>query len=339
MPFLFTTRSGRILQASDPMINMLGSDPVGRNLNDLVSDSTAAEILLNASAKAVYTLECEINGCYCTCGAQLTKDDRISLVFTLQDDRRDPTNYIDLIRYLGRGIIENASSLTYAAAALKGTENGAQIDKNLMNLIRIARNAVSKLDFQSEGLTILPRVGNLTDDLTDICNRAAKVLTPYADVRVNCSAKSVLCLYDADALFRAVLNVIHHAIAHSPLSRPQLSIHISHIGKQILLQFQSNGKEERFHAPSEYSGHIPNYGDGLELEVASMLFRSQKGTLVTGTTDNNIWFCNATMPIVPPNEDQELAHTIIDWYGGRDPILFELSGILPAEAYHINKKV
>lgn len=257
----------------------------------------------------------------------------------LLEDRRNQTENLELIRYISRKINSGVDDLTLALRALScSTEDSRShamglLNKSIFNLIRISRNAAAKADYVDGGLTLLPRPGDLTEDLASVCRRAIATAAPYYDITMDCTAPSVTCVYDASAVQRAVLNLIHYALSHSPLPRPRLHISITHADNQILLLLQSAGSPVHTYEPVLGPGGKPPYGEELELDIASMLMRSIRGNLISSQNKEGGWLCRASFPIIPEKNDHVFSSMVIDWYGGRDNVAVELSGILPAEAY------
>lgn len=338
-PYLIASRSGRILQVSSAFVNLVGLDPSGRNLNDILDDDTVSGLILSVSDTEVYLFDTLVGSCYCSCGAQLSGKNRIVLVFKLLEDRRNQTENLELIRYISRRINTGVDDLTIALRALSHSTGMSReraiglLNKSMLNLIRVSRNAAAKADYADGGIALLPRTGNLTEDLASVCRRSIRLGEPYYDISMECTAPETCCVYDASAVQRVVLNLIHHALSHSPLPRPRLHIRISRAEDQLLLQLHSAGSTVHTYDPALGPGGKPLYGEDLELDVASMLLRSIRGNLVSSYNSEGGWICRAAFPIVPEKPDHVFSSMVIDWYGGRDNVAVELSGILPVEAY------
>jgi len=336
-PYLIASRSGRILQAAPAFVSMTGTDPTGRNLNDFLDDNAVSQLILQVNGDDVYLFDCEIFGCFCSCGAQLSAPGRMVMVFRLLEDRRGQSENLELIRYMSRRINEGIGDLNLALRMLKSSPEDAHaeglLNKSILNLIRVSRNAASKADYADGGVALQPQVADLTETLNSVCRRAAAMAAPYYDVTAECPDEKIECIHDVTAVQRAILDLIHHALSHSPLSHPRVHLKFTREADHIHLHLHAAGSAASTYQPTLGPDGKPLYGDALELDVASLLLRSQGGNLVSSFTNDGGWTCRATLPICP-DDGRKLSNLTIDWYGGRDMVAVELSGLLPAEAYH-----
>lgn len=335
-PYMVLSRSGRILQVGPALVDILGANPSGRNLNDLMDEAAVVRLLTEVTLEDILTVDCELCRCFFTCGARLTEEGNIMLVFKLLRDLRDEGENRLLVRYMGIQIAELVDDLSIAIERLSGehTEACSQArsaaEKNLWNLLRIARNAPLKADFGIDGPPKLARPGDLAVFLADLLRHTAEVLAPYHDLGIELEVDSLPCVYDELNIRRAVLNLLAYAIHRNTLPRARMQFGVSRSGDQLILRLQAAGPARD---PLLGPGGVPVYGQDLELEVASILLRAVGGNMVSTTTGDSGWLCRANLPIVPDTGDKPFSSLVLDWYGGRDPVLFELSGVLPAGAY------
>jgi len=337
-PCLIASRSGRILQASPAFVSMTGTDPTGRNLNDFIDDGAVTQLILQINSEDVYLFDCEIFGCFCSCGAQLSGPGRMVLVFRLLEDRRSQSENLELIRYMSRCVNEGVDDLNLALRMLRSSAEDARADamgllnKSMLNLVRVSRNAASKADYADGGVALQPQVADLTETLTSVCSRAAAIAAPYYDITAEYPDEKIECIHDVTAVQRAILDLIHHALAHSPLSRPRVHLKFTREADHIHLHLHAAGSAASTYQPTLGPDGKPLYGDALELDIASLLLRSQGGNLISSLNNDGGWSCRATLPICP-NDGRPLSTMVVDWYGGRDMVAVELSGLLPSEAY------
>lgn len=335
-PYMVLSRSGRILQVGPALVEVLGTNPSGRNLNDLMDDAVVVRLLTEVTFEDILTVDCELCRCYFTCGAKLTEDGSIMLIFKLLRDLRDEEENRSLVHYMSMHIAEIVGDLTYAVRSLTEEDAGAcghahnVVDKNLWNLLRIARNAPLKADFGTDTVPKLPRPGDMAASLAELLRHAAEVLAPYHDLGIELEVDSIPCVFDALNLHRTVLNLLAYAIHRNTLPRARMQIGLTRSDNQLIIRLQAAGPER---APLLGPGGVPVYGQTLELDVASMLLRTLGGNMVSTNTADGGWLCRAMIPIVPETGEENFSSLVLDWYGGRDPVLFELSGVLPSDAY------
>ena len=337
--YLVTSRSARILHASPAFISMFGSDPTGRNLNDMMDDEDVAEIIINASTQDVYMRDCDIGECFCSCGVRLSAPDRMTLVFRLLEDRRDHGVHLDLIRYTtGKisGHLANLSAALFLPSVSEAlpAEHKARCRHAIFDLFRVYHNVNTKADFSDQGIINRPKPGNLLEDLEAVCRQAAEKGAPYFDLYVEAdSDPDLLAAYDTTLVQRAILNLIEHAARHSTLPRPRMAVRISREDGQVVFQLRSEGNPRTPYQPPLGRGGMPIYGDDMEMEIATILLRAVKSSIISAPSKDGSWLCRASIPIVPVHPGQSFSSMNIDWYGGYNIVDVELSGILPWEAY------
>ncbi len=337
--YLVTTRSARILHASPAFISMFGSSPVGRNLNDLMDDEDVAQLILHADDKDVFMIDSDIGECFCSCGVRLSAPDRMTIVFRLLEDRRDHNVHLNLIRYTTGKIsghlanLNAALSLPSVSAALPD-EHKARCRHAIFDLFRIYHNVNTKADFSDEGIVNMPKPGNLLEDLADICHQAAEKAAPYFKLTVEADRdERLISVYDKTLVQRAILNIIQYAVRHSSIQPPRLAVRITREADHVIFQLQADGNPATPYQPPMGPGGVPLYGDDLELEIASILLRSLKCSVISTPAKDGSWLCRTAIPLVPVHPGQSFSNMVIDWYGGYNIIDVELAGILPWEAY------
>ena len=241
-PYMVLSRSGRILQVGPALVDILGANPSGRNLNDLMDEAAVVRLLTEVTLEDILTVDCELCRCFFTCGARLTEEGNIMLVFKLLRDLRDEGENRLLVRYMGIQIAELVGELSIAIERLSGehTEACSQArsaaEKSLWNLLRIARNAPLKADFGIDGPPKLARPGDLAVFLADLLRHTAEVLAPYHDLGIELEVDSLPCVYDELNIRRAVLNLLAYAIHRNTLPRARMQFGVSRSGDQLILR-------------------------------------------------------------------------------------------------------
>ena len=337
--YLVTSRSARILHASPAFISMFGSNPTGRNLNDLMDDEDVAQLIIRADANEVFTLDADIGECFCSCGVRLSAPDRMTIVFRLLEDRRDHSVHLDLIRYATSKISGHLAALNAALSLteFKDTlppEHRARCRHAILDLFRIYHNVNTKADFSDNSVVNLPKPGNLLEDLTSVCRAVAERGAPYFDLTVEAEEDAELVsVYDSTLVQRAVVNLILHAVRHSSVARPNMRVRITKEDNQVVFQLWAEGSLATPYQPPLGHGGMPLYGDDMELEIASILLRTVKSGVVSTPTKEGGWLCRSAIPLVPVAPGRKFSNLVIDWYGGFGIVDVELAAVIPWEAY------
>lgn len=343
--FIVCSYGGRILHVSTSFTALIGIDLVGKNLNDIIEDRIVSRLIINVNKEKVYEFDCVINGRAFSCGAKLSESDNIIVVLDPAAPDNSQTGNAEIVRYMGREINANIEGMSIAFGALaKNSEELKQhalglLSKSMMNLARISKNAVTKVDYEQGNMVLDIRRGDMLYDIAEVCQRAASLCESYADIAFSLPEETVECLYDSVAVKRIILNLIAYNISSSPVKYPRIGIKTEHKDSVVTITVSSvgairSGGGER---DTEQSlGFV--YGKDIELDMAVILTRKHRGSLIITERKDGGRLCRVTLPVVKEAEgSQQLSSTIIDWYGGMDFAAIELSGVLPPEAFWKDK--
>lgn len=335
--FIITSRSGRILHISPAMAALLDTDPVGRNLNDLLEDRTVSDLILGVSPDADYRFDCTLDSRAFQCSARLSQSGNMVIVLRPMSDADPGDSNRGLVRYLSREINSNLESMNLALRTLTRSADPAQalaiLTRGILNLSRISKNAAAKVDLEQGSLFLDPRSGDLAEDIRDICRRARQMCAGFADIQLNeGGTEGAPAVYDRTAVQRILLNLIAFHMDASVLKKPCLHIAIERTPEEMIVTLQLRGSRQPERMPVETPCGEAIPGQGIELEIAALLTRKLGGVLITAGREDGGRSCRLSLPISQSHENP-VSSTRIDWYGGLDIVEVELSGVLPSAAY------
>ena len=152
------------------------------------------------------------------------------------------------------------------------------------------------------------------------------------------SPAPLYCAIDEELLRRAVLNLISNSLkAGSTL----LQIKITKQPKTVSITLTDNGKgvaeDRRADMFRQYTqapnlGN-PDYGLGLGMVIVKAAAAAHKGTILLEHQKDGGLRATLTISNAPPESILRAPILRIDYLGGRDPVLTELSDILPNSEY------
>lgn len=337
--FMVVSRGGRVLFCSKPLTALLGVDLQGKNLTDIVEDRVVSQLIINSNENNIYEFDCVINDKAFECGAKLSESGNIVIVLTPSQPDDSRRANADIVRYLGREINANVESMGIAFGALNSGPSDMRDyalglwNRSMMNLARVSKNAVTKVDSDQGTMVSDMHPGDLAGDISEVCGKAADFCRDYAEISFRGYEQPLECLYDPGAVKRIILNLISYCISRSSLKFPRLSIVSELKNSSMVVTFSLGGDGSR----TFFGGEGTGGADSMEIDIAVILAKMLKGSIVV-TERKGGSLCRLTLPIVKADGYRgSLSSTIIDWYGGMDMVATELSWVMPPEAYTVSR--
>ncbi|MBQ5812624.1 MAG: sensor histidine kinase [Clostridia bacterium] len=331
---MFCSQSGRILEITGRLMELLETDVTGKNLNDIMEDRIAAGIIRKSDEDSVYQFDCVIAGRSFMGGSQISKSGRLVIVLgALVTDDKKRAGGSDVIRYTGRAINRNAESLNAAFFALRNEHSAdaayakAIIRRCAMNLARISRNVMSRADFEEGESFMCPQKGDMLSEVRELFEHIKEQCGDEAIVTYECCEGSIESWYDSMALGKVILNVVAHSIIKARAQTAHIAMKADVKENNLVIQINSSFdlmETERI-----------IYGENMELDVAVIYARKMHGSLVNSSVPGKGCSYRITLPF--ENEDEVeglISNTVFDWYGGMDRVACELSGALTSERYY-----
>lgn len=333
--YMICSYGGRILLVSAPLAEFIGADLVGKNLNDVIEDRIVSRLIKNVDRENIYEFDCVLNSRAFSCGAKLSPDESIVMMLSPNAPRSQQDAGPRLIRYIGREINANIDNISIAYSALRKSAAdlppaaSGLIEKSLLNLTRISKNAVTKVDYEEGVFSVEPRRGDLARDVTEVCGSAAAFCRGYAEIFFEGLNEPLECSYDPTAIKRMMLNLISYSISSAPAKYPRISVRMSRRDDAAIITISCAGASSGSAADHDGRADTPD----LELEIASILARKHRGSIISTQRRDGGQALRVTLPLISESPSQELSSFMIDWYGGMDMVSVELSGVMPPEAY------
>lgn len=257
-------------------------------------------------------------------------------------------------------------TLVNTAQALRTPLNTAMIsiDKLLpQDSTKVSADDLESLQLLKQSLyQILRAVGNMSDagnyhfssinrsvfrDIVSFVNEVVQNSASYADtanrrVEFQPLSQHVFCQFDPYRLERAILNLISNAIKYSP-AESTVSVALRHKHDKLYIAVQNKCSSSceilqtdvfsAFLQPPRLNNS--NAGTGLGLTIVHGAATAHNGTLlVEPLNDSEVKFTmSISTQITGNNILRSLTQLPVDYTGGYDSTLLELSDILPSSAF------
>ncbi len=238
-----------------------------------------------------------------------------------------------------------SASLLFPNNALKGDARAqkhiAQINHSLHQLLRLVGNMSDAARYaQSPNANIATvEAASLFEEVME----KAGVLLSSANIHLVYTGPSVpvYLLADAEQIERAIYNLISNAVKFSPkgstltasltLRNQLLLFTLSDPGEGIAQQVQGNVFNRYLRQPGLYDSR---FGAGLGLAIVHSVATAHGGTVLLETPATGGTRITMTLKIRQPNAAVVRSTPLsIDYAGGHDHGLLELSDVLPSDLY------
>lgn len=312
----------------------------------LIDTGTDVRDLIQTGAEDYAALN---GGCLCltlslsgtVCNATVSRMEAYQ-VFLLDQDVEDAVfNTMALVARELRKPLDNVMQLTdqlLDTVAPENREQTTRLNRSLYQILRIVGN----LSYPASGISSqeVRDVGGIVDELIE----KAQTLLSGKNLRISYEglSRSVYCLVDAQLLERAVLNLLSNAIKFTPDSG---SIHISFTlrGKTLRLQITDSGsgiadqvKNDLFYRYLRQPGiEDSRFGLGLGMVMVRSCAANHGGVVLVDRAETGGSRITMTLAIrqTPANRLHAPTNLWLDYTGGRDHALVELSECLGPECY------
>ncbi len=265
-------------------------------------------------------------------------------VFALDQDKDDAVfNAMALIAGELRKPLDNVMHLTDQLLSVEDQSDEARsqtarLNRGLYQILRI----VSNLSYPAAGISSMSvrEVGSIVDEIME----KAQALLAGKNLQISYEGlhRSIYCLVDAELLERALLNLLSNAVKFTPEGG---TIHVSFTlkGRSLRLQVQDNGsgiaeqvKNDLFYRYLRQPGiEDGRYGLGLGMVVVRKCAAKHGGVVLTDSPETGGTRITLTLAIRQAETDRfhSPLNMWIDYAGGRDHALVELSDCLTPDCY------
>ena len=357
--YFLCSASGRVLLTTGSLKLFLEEDLTGRNLNDFLPDTLAANIIAASFHKESYDFRCELFGKHFRGVTEPNEEFMVIALFPVSEDgkafiRKNSAQFIsrEISDQLGMmsaslDLLSRNIGLKLQGQALDGDEMQKKIsmpisviNQSIMRLMRLSRNMLDCALYENGGLPL-----HLTEaDMGAFCRDLARRLEAVGrkaqlDVRWTIPEQPVVCRFDEEKVERMILNLIANAVRAgqgAPIT-VELSerdncvvITVTDNGGGIASETMSTAMNKHALAPADQGGTSGGAGFGLAL-LRSFAARHGGTFIMSSNADGT-----SARISLPKNLDKEqVAFNAVrpDYAGGFDHILLELSTVLSSEFY------
>ncbi len=346
---LICTADGRIAAVGDRLRAGLGHDPTGRYLTEYLSEGLVRAMTEAVGKGVSFPFRGEYNGRSFSAEAfGLTDGVRIDIA--VQEKQDSPFLNLNASRYLAREINEDLAVMLPTLAALEDTLDADQslraalLRRGLFRLMRLSRNMEDCAAAENGAVVMLySKV-----DLAGLCRELSEQLAPMLarmGIRLETAIpQDKLELWaDREKLIRMILNLISNAVSARPESEGTIRLALDQKDGQYTVTVTDNG---RGFDPAAYKGlrhrfeqtdprQASDGGAGFGLALVEAYAKRHRGALmITGNEGGTVACILLRADWEPPENERLELDTHFSRYGaGIDPVLVELSTVLPKEEY------
>lgn len=350
-----TSAAGRVIFPSPKTVSLLNQDITGRNLNDLIDDTHAAEFIHSAKQNMPYSITSRI--CHVNSLLSMIPCDSYMVITILP-----VASEIGLSSELHSGYAlidhEMRSPLAIILSALnllrqsilpsdKNDQYIAQIEQNLYRMLRFVTNITDVLRFQHDEWRLNAQLRNIFS----LCRETAQEVSPYLknfniSLHLEIPETPLECYIDAEKMKRMILNIFSNAIrACNNGGSIYFSAH-QHANNVILkITDTGNGFSEDTlsYAFSKHMSPIiltsTENGAGLGMTIIKAIAQLHHGSAVIESNPESGTSVTVSFPISQNSSVSIFGNNFFGGYAsGFDPILLELSSVLPYHAFLANNQ-
>lgn len=348
--YFLCSASGRVLFTAGSLKLFLENDLTGRNLNDFLSDTLAANIIAAAFQKEYYEFQCELFGKNFRGAAEPSDGYIVVILFPVSEDGKAFIRK-NSAQFISREISDQLSLMSAAVSLLRKEASQLSeaqkmdapisvISQSIMRLLRLSRNMLDCALYENGSLPLYLHEGDLRAFCADLASRLHPICRK-AEINLewNLPKEPVVCLFDEEKVERMILNLISNAVRagkNAPIlielsdRGSSVAITVTDRGGGISGESMSTAMNKHARASADHGSSSGGAGFGLALLRA--FAARHGGTLILSSNAGGTSACIS----LPKNLEQERTAfnaVHLDYAGGFDHILLELSGVLGKEFY------
>ncbi len=348
--YFLCSASGRVLFTAGSLKLFLENDLTGRNLNDFLPHKSAADIIAAAHQKKYHAFECELLRSHFRGSAEPEDEYIVVMLFPISEDGKAFIRKSSA-QFLSREI---SGQLGMMSAALNMMRRESErldaqerltvpisvMGQSIMRLLRLSRNMLDCALYENGDLPLRLQEGDLGAFCRDLASRLHPVCL-RAGIRLqwNIPDQPIVCLFDEEKVERMVLNLLSNALKARRDSPVDIAVSDRGASVAITVTDHSGGIEGEAlgaamnkHAAAAPDRSVTAGGAGFGLALLRAFAARHGGTLILSSSAGGTSACIS----LPKNLDKErMAFNAaqLDYAGGFDHILLELSTVLDKEFY------
>lgn len=357
--YFLCSASGRVLLTTGSLKLFLEEDLTGRNLNDFLPDTLAANIIAASFHNESYDFRCELFGKHFRGVTEPNDEFMVIALFPVSEDGKAFIRK-NSAQFISREISDQLSMMSASLDLLsrnvelsaKGQPLGADdvqkkikmpisvINQSIMRLMRLSRNMLDCALYENGVLPLHLSEGDMGAFCRDLARRLDIVgRKAQLDIQWVIPDEPIVCVFDEEKVERMVLNLISNAI-RSGRGAPivvelserdsQVVITVTDHGGGIASETMSTAMNKHALAPADQTSTAGGAGFGLAL-LRGFAARHGGTFIMSSNADGT-----SARISLPKNLDKErMAFNAVrpDYAGGFDHILLELSTVLGSEFY------
>lgn len=329
--YLVCSADGTVSFMSTALRLIAKEDCVGRNIRTLLPHSAADALHELAYGHMLPELPLQLGGsafrAYITADGdgmvvslrQSTSPISESRQKRMQEINREFSSYLSLMTASVDSISRGATLSEDGVHAL------SLLRQNIFRILRLSRNLLDAALFENGELRTVLREGDLSDFLAQLSNRIVPLCRASGvEMEVILPEGCVLCRFDAEKVERILLSLIAGAFTSGTIR-----LILADRGDHVVLTV--SGLSAQFSQLGEDLSAVSSIGSGFA--IASSFSRALGGTfVVSGSPSTGYSACIA----LPKNLDRDTAplnSLQVDYAGGYDHVLVELSTVLDKQFY------
>ncbi len=351
---LYCTSAGRVLLATQQMKSLLGFDPVGRNLNDLMDDSQVAQLVADGMEGRTTRMNVQMGDVAFDLESHMWDDGAgLEMVFVPKgaydpDQRWNDARYsLRVAQEINRALTVPLTTVNMLYPTLQEEEHRqwmCMARQGLHRLMRLSRQLedsaeaeLGHLEPLYDDVELCGFLDDLLQQVKPICQKAKIVLT------WSLPKEKLPCRADPDMLRRMINHLISNAIQAQPKGGA-IEVHLKHgLREEAVFTIADRGRSQTQvpdinFRPEDPEKIILQSRMGIGLPLAQAYAEAHGGRLMlmcgdkTGLVAKVILPCNRQEPVNPLRQFHE------DTGAGIDPVLVDLSTVADSSFYQVEPR-
>lgn len=231
---------------------------------------------------------------------------------------------------------------------LAAGHGSAAMTRSYFHLIRVSKNLTAMRSVLAGDPYILRQEADICAYLRRVCRRLAPLLDSVKlKLETSIPAEAIAVWFDERQLSRAIYNLVSNSIRYTPAGGT-ISIRLTKAQNRLCLSVKDNGEgfdcDVLASAFSRYARRVElddaRWGIGFGLSLVRDIAAAHGGTVVIQSAPGQGATVSMTLSTekAPREQTVRTPMNMLDYTGGFDQALIELSDVLPVRDYYTDKK-
>ncbi len=340
--------AGRIIYITPSLRALTGEDLIGRNLNDVLPDSLAAQLIASALGGKPQSFQNRLLDCAVK-GEMQPHDGSMIFHFFPVSASGTPMISLNTAELISRELSGCLGTMFVARDSISRPESpreGYALDvltQGLYRMLRLSRDLTDCALYENGKLTLFCQQG----DLAAFCQKIASQMEDIClaiDIGFEASLPSLPlpCRFDGPKLERVLYHLFSNSIKYTrPGNNIRFSLSVKNESAVISVTDRGAGIPAAIlpmlftkHSDGSASSPLTTGGAGFGFVLARAVCTLHGGTCVVASTEGSGTTVTLTLPLArEEGASLPLGSPPPDYAGGIDHLLLELSTALPANFY------